>query len=91
MDENIRPTISIQFTDGKTEIYEFDLPQIDPLTFAAKLAKAVSSNEIALELADRLRIIPKHGIKSIEFKILPGGNIKLPEFTFCNARLISET
>jgi len=91
MDKNTKPTITIQFTNGTTESYEFDQPQIDPLTFAAKLEKAVSRNEITLQLADRLRIIPKHGIKSLEFKILPLGSLKLPEFTFCNARLISGT
>ena len=91
MEKNIKPTISVQFTDGTTESYEFDEPQIDPLTFAAKLEKAFSHNEIALQMADRLRIIPKHGIKSIELKILPSGHMKLPEFTFYNARLISVT
>jgi hypothetical protein len=91
MDQNIKPSISIQFLDGTTESYEFDVPQIDPLTFAAKLEKAVSCHELILQLADRLRIIPKHGLKSIEFKFPPSGHTKLPEFTFCNARLISDT
>jgi ABC-type transporter lipoprotein component MlaA/pimeloyl-ACP methyl ester carboxylesterase len=78
MDNNIKPTISIQFTDGTIESYEFDQPQIDPLTFAAKLEKAFSCHEITLQMAGRLRIIPKHGIKSVEFKILPSGNMNSP-------------
>jgi hypothetical protein len=91
MNKKIEPSISIQFVDGTTESYEFDEPQFDPLTFAAKLEKAVSCHEITLQLADRLRIIPKHALKSIEFKFAPSANMKLPEFTFCNARLISGT
>jgi hypothetical protein len=55
------------------------------------LEKALSCHEITLQLADRLRIIPKHGLKSIEFKFTPSSHMKSPEFTFCNARLIGGT
>ncbi len=91
MDKNIKPIIIIQFMDGTREDYEFDEPTIDPLTFAAKLAKAVSCQEIIIQLADRLRILPKHGIKSLEFKFPSSAKMKLPDFTFCNARPVGGT
>ena len=88
MNKNNNSTLMIKFVDGTTEYYEFKMPEVNPLTFAGQLDKALSRNQIIIQCADRLRIIPMQSVKSCEFTIPP--HPKLPELVFSNARLVTD-
>ena len=79
--------ITIHFLDGTTQCYEFEMHEIDPMTISAKMEKAISRNQILIQLADKLCVIPLQSVKQFELTLsaLPA---KLPEFVFANARLV---
>jgi len=88
MNTNNLSCITIHFLDGTTQCYEFEMHEIDPMTFSAKLEKTMSRNQLLIQLADRLCVIPLQSIKQFEFTLSPPVPIKLPEFVFANARLV---
>lgn len=91
MNKNIKATLMIHFMDGTTESYEFEPLDVDPLTCGGKLDKILARNQIVIQCADRVRMIPVQSVKSFEFTIKPLRLAKLPDFVFGNARLISST
>src|SRR5882724_1741654 len=86
MNKTIPSTVTIHFIDGMTQCFEFEAPEIDPMTFASKLEKVLARNQIHIQLVDRVLVIPIQSIKCLEFTPLPS---KLPEFVIRNARPIS--
>ncbi len=91
MNPNTNSALTIHFMDGTTESYEFETHEVDPLTFAGKLDKALARNQIMIQCADRTRIIPVQSVKHFEFTMKPPHLAKLPEFIFDHALLVSTT
>jgi|SRR6266436_2998620 len=89
MNKTIPSTVTIHFIDGMTQCFEFEAPEIDPMTFASKLEKVLARNQIHIQLVDRVLVIPIQSIKCLEFTPLPPLPSKLPEFVIRNARPIS--
>ena len=58
MNKTIPSTVTIHFIDGMTQCFEFEAPEIDPMTFASKLEKVLARNQIHIQLVDRVLVIP---------------------------------
>src|SRR5437870_13315663 len=57
---------TIQFTDGTTQSFEFEAPEIDPMTSASRLEKLFVRKQLQIHLSDRVLIIPIASIKCME-------------------------
>lgn len=79
-------TITIHFTDGTTQCFEFDLPEIDPLTSASKMHQVLVCERLLIHLCDRVLVIPMESIKYVELKPVPHIPPGLSEFLVHNAR-----
>jgi len=82
-------TVTIQFTDGTTQSFEFEAPEIDPMTSASRLEKLLVRKQLQIHLSDRVLIIPMASIKCMEFTPVPRLPPDLPEFVIRDARAIS--
>lgn len=91
MNKNNKATLTIHFMDGTTESYEFEPLDVDPLTYGGKLDKILARNQIVIQCADRMRMIPVQSIKSFEFTVKPLHLAKLPDFVFGNAQRVNRT
>jgi hypothetical protein len=82
-------TVTIQFTDGTTQSFEFAAPEIDPLTSASRLEKLLVRKQLQIHMSDRVLVIPMASIKCMEFTPVPRFPPNLSEFVIRNARPIS--
>jgi hypothetical protein len=65
---------------------EFEYVREDEVTtMATRIEKALESNDVLIELEDRLLVVPLNNLKYIEITPAPP---KLPKFTIRHARLI---
>jgi hypothetical protein len=84
-------TVTIHFTDGTTQCFEFDVPEIDPRTSASKMQEVLARKQLLIHLPDRVLVIPMPNIKCMEFKPVPRLPTDFSGFMIRNARLISAT
>src|SRR6266850_1643348 len=89
MHKTVPATVTIHFTDGTTQCFEFDAPEIDPTTSASRLEKFLVREQLQIHLSDRVLIIPMRSIKCMEFTPVPRLPSHLSEFVIRNARPIS--
>ncbi len=76
--------LKIYYIDGSK--MEFEYVREDEVTnIATRIEKAIESNEVLIELEDRLLVVPLNNLKYIEIVPAPP---KLPKFTIRHARLI---
>ena len=87
--KTVPATVTIQFTDGTTQCFEFEAPEIDPMTSASRLEKLLVRKQLQIHLSDRVLIIPMASIKCMEFTPVPRLPPNLFEFVIRNARPIS--
>ena len=87
--KTVPATVTIHFTDGTTQCFEFEAPEIDPLTTASRLEKFLVREQLQIHLSDRVLVIPMRSIKCMEFTPVPHLPPDLAEFMIRNARLIS--
>ena len=87
--KTVPATVTIQFKDGTTQCFEFEAPEIDPVTSASKLEKFLVREQLLIHLSDRVLVIPMQSIKCLEFTPIPNLPPELNEFVMRNARLIS--
>ena len=87
--KTVPATVTIQFTDGTTQCFEFEAPEIDPMTSASRLEKLLVRKQLQIHLSDRVLIIPMASIKCMEFTPVPRLPPSLSEFVIRNARPIS--
>src|SRR5882762_102765 len=87
--KSILSTLTIQFADGTTQSFEFEAPEIDPMTSASRLEKLLVRKQLQIHLSDRVLVIPMRSIKCMEFTPVPHLPPDLSEFVIRNARPIS--
>jgi hypothetical protein len=68
--------ITVTFINGAVETYGLTERQTDALQMASRLKTMMESNMFALELEDRLVMIPMYNIRMIEVSPAPN---KLPD------------
>jgi|SRR6266850_1826748 len=89
MHNTVPATVTIHFADGTTQCFEFEAPEIDPMTSAAKLEKFLVREHLQIHLSDRVLVIPMRSIKCMEFTPVPHLPSNLSEFVIRDARPIS--
>ena len=87
--KSILSTLTIQFADGTTQSFEFEAPEIDPMTSASRLEKLLVRKQLQIHLPDRVLVIPMRSIKCMEFTPIPNLPPKLYDFVIRDARPIS--
>src|SRR5882762_9526279 len=87
--KSIPSTLTIQFADGTTQSFEFEAPEIDPLTSASRLEKLLVRKQLQIHLSDRVLVILMQSIKFMEYMPVPHLSSNLSEFVIRNARPIS--
>ena len=65
MPESKHVTVIIRLMDGTIHKVQFE-PQGDQFTIVSRLEKVIEANSLMFELGDRLLVIPKHAIQTIE-------------------------
>ena len=85
----IHRTVTIHFIDGTTQCFEFEAPEIDPITSAPRLEKFLVREQLQIHLADRMLVIPMRSIKCMEFTPVPHLPPNLSEFVIRDARPVS--
>ena len=91
MNKTIPSTVTIHFIDGTTQGFEFEAPEIDPMTSASRLEKFLVREQLQIHLSDRVLVIPMGSIKCIEFTPVPRLPPDLSEFVLRDARPASAT
>ena len=86
MHRTVPATVTIHFIDGTTQCFEFEAPEIDPITSASRLEKFLVREQIQIHLADRVLVIPMRSIKCMEFTPVPPLPPNLSEFVIRDAR-----
>ena len=86
MHKTVPATVTIHFTDGTAQCFEFDAPHINPVTAATTLEKCLVREQLLIQLSDRVLVIPMQGIKCMEFSPVPRLPSELHEFMIRNAR-----
>jgi hypothetical protein len=84
MEKTNTGTLKIHYNDGSDMQVEY-VRQEEVSNIATRIAEAIESNELLIELEDKLLVIPLNNIKYIEISPAPP---KLPKFAIRNARLI---
>jgi hypothetical protein len=87
--KTVPATVTIHFTDGTTQRFGFEAPEIDPLTSASRLEKFLVREQLQIHLSDRVLVIPMRSIKCMEFTPVPRLPWDLSEFVIRDARPIS--
>ena len=87
--KTVPATVTIQFTDGTTQCFEFEAPEIDSMTSVFSLEKLWVRKEIQIHLSDRVLVILMPSIKCMEFTPVPRLPSDLAEFMIRNARPMS--
>ena len=49
--KTVLATVTIQFTDGTTQCFEFEAPEIDPMTSASRLEKLLVRKQLQIHLS----------------------------------------
>ena len=86
MHKTVPATVTIHFTDGTTQCFEFQASEIDPLTSASRLEKLLVRKHLQIHLSDRVLVIPMQSIKFMEYTPVPHLPPNLSEFVIRNAR-----
>jgi hypothetical protein len=89
MHKTVPATVTIHFTDGTTQRFEFETPEIDPMTSASRLEKFLIREQLQIHLSDRVLVIPMRSIKCMEFTPVPHLPSNLSALVIRNARPIS--
>ena len=76
--------LKIHYIDGSDMQIEY-VREEEVSNIATRIEKAIESNEVLIELEDRLLVVPLSNLKYIEITPAPS---KLPKFTIRHARLI---
>ncbi len=83
-------TLTIKYLDGRSEIFEIPLLVQDPLAagnLVKLMEKRIGQDYLALELGDRVKIIPMHTVQCVEFSPAPK---KLPDTVIRNVRQLDK-
>ena len=85
MSQTIKMTI--QYIDGTKQIFEWlpDPESAQTANMASNLQKSLQEDFILLEMGDKMMIIPKQNIKTIEINTVAP---KLPPYAIHGARLV---
>ncbi len=76
--------LTVHFTDGTEQRFEYARAKED-VNLAAVIQEALKSNQLVIELQDRMLVIPMHSVKTVEVSPPP---TKLPRFVIRNAMLV---
>jgi hypothetical protein len=87
MEQTETREMKIHYMDGKVQRFEFPV-QAEPTKAGARLAEMMQMHEIALQLKDRLLLIPTHNVRLIE--ISPASS-HLPPFVIRNAKMLNKS
>ena len=80
--------MSIQYMDGTEQVFEWTpdpAQQQNVTSLASNLHKTLQEDYLLLDMGDKLRIIPRHNIKSIELDRVPA---KLPANAIRGVQLV---
>ena len=77
----------VTYTDGTHDHFKFP-SQADSFNMAQLVEKLLGSAALALQVGDRLLIIPKANIRSLEVSPCPG---KLPDIVMHNVQRLPKT
>ena len=77
----------VTYTDGTHDHFKFP-SQADSFNMAQLVEKLLGSAALALQVGDRLLIIPKANIRSLEVSPCPG---KLPDIVMHNIQRLPKT
>jgi hypothetical protein len=73
--------------DGKVQAFEFPL-QTESTKAGARLQELLNMDQLVIELADRLVVIPKNNVRFFELVPAPS---RLPQFVIHNAKPVHKT
>jgi len=90
MRKTVTATVTIHYTDGTTQCFEFEAQEIDPLMSASRLEKLLVRKDLQIHLSDRVLVIPRQSIKFMEFTPVPHLPSNLSEFVIRDARAVSD-
>jgi hypothetical protein len=76
--------LTVHYTDGTEQRFEYTRAKED-VNLAAVIQEALKSNQLVIELQDRMLVIPMQSIKTVEVSPPPS---KLPRFVIRNAVLL---
>ena len=79
--------LTVHYTDGTEQRFEYARAKEDA-NLAALIQEALESNQLVIELQDRMLVIPMQSIKTIEISPPPA---KLPKFVIRNAMLVGSS
>ena len=85
MNDAVKGILTIRYVNGTEQKFEYTREE-NALNIASRIQDALSSNQVLLELEDRVLIIPFQNIQSMEVSPLPA---KLPPNVLRNVRLIA--
>jgi len=80
-----KTTMVVRLADGSVQRFQLPSDGGDDVTLGSRIEKALETQDLVVELGDRLLVIPKHSILTIELTPPPP---KLPAVAIRNARLI---
>ena len=84
MSDEILRVLTIRFTSGSIQKYEFSA-QAEEFSVAGRMKEALSENNLIIELDDKTVVIPYQNIETIEISPSPS---KLPVTALKNARQV---
>lgn len=76
--------LTVHYTDGTEQRFEYARGKED-VNLAAVVEEALKSNQLVVELQDRMLVIPMQNVKTVEVSPPPS---KLPRFVIRNAMLV---
>ncbi len=86
MEQTDTREMKIHYMDGKVQRFSFPV-QAEPTKAGARLSEMMKMHEIALQLEDRLLLIPTHNVRLIEVSPV---DTHLPPFVIRNAKLLNK-
>jgi hypothetical protein len=87
MDKSQTNDLIVTYTDGTHDHFKFP-SQADGFNMANIVEKLLSSSSLALQVGDRLLIIPTASIRNVEVSPCPG---KLPDIVMRNVERLPRT
>ena len=85
MSDNVEVRMKITFSNGTEENYSFPRQSNDEYQVAKHIKEAMSEKFLAIELENKLQLIPFHNVVSIEVTPPP---VKLPAHCLKGVKLI---
>ncbi len=76
--------LTVHYTDGTEQRFEYGRAKED-VNLAGVVEEALKSNQLVVELQDRMLVIPMQNVKTVEVSPPPS---KLPRFVIRNAMLV---